>query len=355
MGLIYSFDSERYQLGTLCKHGHKWPGTELSLRKNHRTAPSCMGCVGRKDSDWLLSFVDYEAMCWPVGHKLGALCHAGHRWEDKEITLRINGRCIECEQHGRKRKAERLAKKLEANPVLKKERKAKLRQKAREVYLLKMQDPEWAAKERERNRVAMAQRRAIHGRPSRAQTGEFATALEYQEAIRLRRSIKAVGRYPSVAALVMAEQRAYWKECPEAYVKHKREWAREYAKWRRMTDLRYRIYDREKSKRRKAQARGQTPVAISVNALLTRFGQFGNCCAYCGCAGDMEIEHVVPISRGGAHDISNIVPACAPCNSSKSAKEMEGWYKERPYFCELRLQRIRRIVRPPMALQLAFA
>lgn len=355
MDLIYSFDSERFHLGTLCKHGHRWPGTELSLRKNHRTAPSCMGCVGRKDSDWLLSFVDYKAMGWPVDQKLGALCHAGHRWEDKEITLRVNGRCIKCEQHGRKRKAEKLAKRLEADPILKEERKAKLRQKAREVYLLKMQDPKWAAKERERNRVAKAQRRAIHGRPSRAKSGEFATSLECREALRLRRSIKRVGRCPSVAALVMAEQRAYWKKNPEAYKEYGRERNREYAKWRHMTDLRYRIYHREKSKRRKAQAKGQTPVAISVNALLTRFGQFGNCCAYCGCAGDMEIEHVVPISRGGAHDISNIVPACAPCNSSKSAREMEAWYKEHPYFCELRLQRIRRIVRPPMALQLAFA
>ena len=122
-----------------------------------------------------------------------------------------------------------------------------------------------------------------------------------------------------------------------------------------MTDVRYRIYHREKSKRRKAQARGQTPVAVSVNALLTRFGQFGNCCAYCGCAGDMEIEHVVPISRGGAHDISNIVPACASCNRSKSAHIMEGWFMEQSYFCELRLQRIRRITRPPLEWQLAFA
>jgi len=355
MDLIYSFDSERFHLGTLCKHGHRWPGTELSLRKNHRIAPSCMGCVGRKDSDWLLSFVDYEAMAWPAGQRLGRLCHEGHRWEGEEITLRVHGRCSECEKQSRERKLQRMQQRIKEDPTYGETRKNGRKESSRRYLEKKTKDSEWVDKERERNRVAMAQRRAIHGRPSRAKTGEFATALEYQEAIRLRRSIKAVGRNPSVAALVMAEQRAYWKECPEAFEKYDRERRRRYAQWRQMTDLQYRIYQREKSKRRKAQARGQTPVAISVNALLTRFGQFGNCCAYCGCAGDMEIEHVVPISRGGAHDISNIVPACAPCNSSKRAKEMEGWYKERPYFCELRLQRIRRIVRPPMALQLAFA
>ena len=244
---------------------------------------------------------------------------------------------------------------MNADPALKEAVAADKRERDRQTREQKRQDPAWVVNERERNRVARAQHRAIHGRPSRAKSGEFATTLECHEVLRLRRGIQAAGHYPSVVALVMAEQRAYWKENPEAYKEYDRERSREYAKWRRMTDLRYRIYHREKSKRRKAQARGQTPVAISVNALLTRFGQFGNCCAYCGCAGDMEIEHVVPISRGGAHDISNIVPACASCNSSKSAKEMEGWYKERPYFCELRLQRIRRIVRPPMALQLAFA
>jgi 5-methylcytosine-specific restriction endonuclease McrA len=299
MNLIYPFDSERYQLGRLCKHGHKWPGTELSLR--------------------------------------------------------IKGRCKECEKKINSEKRQRRLQRMEADPAFREAMRTKDQRRGQEERRRMAQDPERLAQARERSRVAMAQRRAIHGRPSRAKSGEFATALECREVLRLRRGIQESGRYPSVAALVMAEQRAYWKECPEAFDKYDRERRRRYAQWRQMTDLRYRIYQREKSKRRKAQARGQTPVAISVNALLTRFGQFGNCCAYCGCAGDMEIEHVVPISRGGAHDISNIVPACAPCNSSKSAKEMEAWYKGRRYFCELRLQRIRRIVRPPMALQLAFA
>ena len=320
MGLIYSFDSERFHLGTLCKHGHRWPGTELSLRKNHRTTPSCMGCTGRKGSDWLLSFLDYEAMGWPAGQRLGRLCHKGHKWEGKEITLRVHGRCLECEKQSRKRKLLRMQQKIKENPAYKELRSNRHKESCRRYLEKKAKDAKWVAKVRERNRVAKARHRAIYGRPSRAKSGEFATTLECREALRLRRSIKAAGRCPSVAELVMAEQKTYWEQCPAAYANHKKLWAREYAKWRYMTDMRYRIYHREKSKRRKIQARGQTPVAISVNALLTRFGQFGNCCAYCGCAGDMEIEHVVPISRGGAHDISNIVPACAPCNSSKSAK-----------------------------------
>jgi len=41
-------------------------------------------------------------------------------------------------------------------------------------------------------------------------------------------------------------------------------------------------------------------------------------CAYCG-AGDVVLtrDHVVPLKRGGSNDISNILPACKPCNCKK--------------------------------------
>lgn len=57
-------------------------------------------------------------------------------------------------------------------------------------------------------------------------------------------------------------------------------------------------------------------------------------CAYCGCEVDdpdigyeidspeermpMHIEHVVPASRGGPDNLSNYVPSCQKCNSTKS-------------------------------------
>lgn len=47
----------------------------------------------------------------------------------------------------------------------------------------------------------------------------------------------------------------------------------------------------------------------------------GNACAYCGTAErPLEMDHVKPLSRGGEHVASNIVPACKPCNSRKGAK-----------------------------------
>jgi len=48
-------------------------------------------------------------------------------------------------------------------------------------------------------------------------------------------------------------------------------------------------------------------------------------CIYCGQKKKLTIDHVIPLSRGGRHDIDNIVPACRPCNSSKQAKPLRVW------------------------------
>lgn len=47
-------------------------------------------------------------------------------------------------------------------------------------------------------------------------------------------------------------------------------------------------------------------------------------CVYCG-AKSQHIDHVVPIAKGGAHKIGNLVPACQPCNQRKSDKFVSVW------------------------------
>lgn len=59
------------------------------------------------------------------------------------------------------------------------------------------------------------------------------------------------------------------------------------------------------------------------NALIEAQAGF---CAYCGNAADkLTIEHILPVSRGGRHDISNICLACPRCNFTKQAKTLEEW------------------------------
>lgn len=40
-------------------------------------------------------------------------------------------------------------------------------------------------------------------------------------------------------------------------------------------------------------------------------------CAYCGEGGPLEVDHRVPLSRGGTNAIDNLLPACRSCNGRK--------------------------------------
>lgn len=50
-------------------------------------------------------------------------------------------------------------------------------------------------------------------------------------------------------------------------------------------------------------------------------------CYWCGTpvADAFEIDHVVPLSRGGPNEPDNIVVSCTPCNRSKGNKLPEEW------------------------------
>jgi len=69
---------------------------------------------------------------------------------------------------------------------------------------------------------------------------------------------------------------------------------------------------------------------------------FNNQCAYCGAEKSLSQDHVIPLSLGGFHVISNVVPACLSCNLSKSNKGMVSWYCEQDFFDDRRLKKIER-------------
>jgi 5-methylcytosine-specific restriction endonuclease McrA len=54
------------------------------------------------------------------------------------------------------------------------------------------------------------------------------------------------------------------------------------------------------------------------------FARYDGACAYCD-APAQHLDHVHPISKGGADAPHNLVPACAPCNLSKGAKTLAEW------------------------------
>lgn len=57
--------------------------------------------------------------------------------------------------------------------------------------------------------------------------------------------------------------------------------------------------------------------------------QHGGRCAYCGRKRKLTMDHVVPLSRGGAHDVDNVVAACDTCNKSKNDTSLVVWLATR--------------------------
>lgn len=53
------------------------------------------------------------------------------------------------------------------------------------------------------------------------------------------------------------------------------------------------------------------------------YQHYANRCCYCGRhlpSSELNLDHVVPVSRGGSTDWSNIVTACIPCNLRKGSR-----------------------------------
>lgn len=83
-----------------------------------------------------------------------------------------------------------------------------------------------------------------------------------------------------------------------------------------------------KSKLISIERRRAVKALVSSDLTVAEWGNivevYGHRCAYCGARFDnLQIEHVIPISRGGGHTASNVVPACQKCNLKKSYRTPE--------------------------------
>lgn len=72
----------------------------------------------------------------------------------------------------------------------------------------------------------------------------------------------------------------------------------------------------ERARRRRALKLAATVVPITVADIAAKVAYWGGLCWMCG-GPYTEIDHVKPLSRGGAHMLANLRPACRACNLRK--------------------------------------
>lgn len=65
---------------------------------------------------------------------------------------------------------------------------------------------------------------------------------------------------------------------------------------------------------------------ISKKVRFEVFKKDGFCCVYCGLKPPtviLEVDHIVPVSKGGKNNMENLVTSCFDCNRGKSNKSLD--------------------------------
>ena len=166
-----------------------------------------------------------------------------------------------------------------------------------------------------------------------------------QYVLKREQTLAASNRYKELNKDKIKDYRKEYNSRPEVILREKqrrideREKDREYQKNYLNTEK-----GREKSIIKVAKRRALRNNTISTFTVVQweeskEFFKFE--CAYCGLkANKFDQDHIVPLSKGGSHVKSNIIPSCEYCNGSKHVKDMEYWYGMQPFFSEDRLKTI---------------
>lgn len=94
------------------------------------------------------------------------------------------------------------------------------------------------------------------------------------------------------------------------------------AEWQRKHPEKTRGY----AQARRARVRAATTYRFTDVDWRKLVNRFGGRCAYCNIrSAKLQLEHVIPLSRGGTHGVGNFLPACPTCNRSKGDRLLTEW------------------------------
>ncbi|MFE0383325.1 HNH endonuclease [Streptomyces bungoensis] len=148
--------------------------------------------------------------------------------------------------------------------------------------------------------------KSADGRKSQCRTCDRALTAAWTVANSERKRARA-------AAWHAANREREAKRKAEYYAANREREAKRYAEWLRANPEK----NRAKSQRRRARKADAYHDGHSAADLLAYFEEIGcYACVYCGGPAE-SIDHIMPLNRGGAHALRNLVYACGTCNSAK--------------------------------------
>lgn len=256
-------------------------------------------------------------------YALGKLCRNGHDWNSTGKSLRYlttnSQRCIQCTSEKTKRQKEKDPEKVayyikqwhQRHPEKCAESSKRCRERKIEQY-----------RERER-RYREGNREEIAIRINKWRKENRERVLELQRKDRIKNPERETERGKRYRKL------------------HAEECAIRRKKWREKNPEKVKIYKHE----RRARKLAVHTVPYTPDQVKYLVATFNSCCAYCGIKSErLSIDHFIPLSKGGTETISNLVPACIQCNSSKHNYDAKEWYKKQSFYSYKRWRKILKVL-----------
>ena len=140
-----------------------------------------------------------------------------------------------------------------------------------------------------------------------------------RDAVNARRREARKNRTPEQVEASRERKRKAAANAPESVKQRKREYDKKY-----FASPRGREVLLHSIRKRKAQRLSSEDGTVTYQALQDLMVKQNHKCYHCGKSlkklkkKDIHLDHYIPLAKGGAHTIKNVVWSCAPCNHKKS-------------------------------------